>query len=138
MDQPVPSKPLPAAIRRFLEAPRFATIATIQPDGSPHQAVIWYGLDGDDLLINSRRGRRWPANLERDPRVSLAIYDDARPEHWVGVRGTASVLRDGPAAVGDIQDLARRYDGDPEQYAGQDRVTFRVRIETTFEYGDHE
>ena len=136
MDAAATLNALPEPILRFLDAPRFATISTLMPDGSPHQAVVWYQLDGDSLLINSRRGRRWPANLERDPRISLAVYDDASPEHWVGVRGLAAVLRDGPAALLDIQALARRYDGNPDEYVGQDRVTFRIRIVTTFEYGD--
>jgi hypothetical protein len=38
--------------------------------------------------------------------------------------------------VADIQDLARRYDGDPNEFVGQDRMTFRIRVQTTFEYGD--
>ncbi len=135
MDVPNQSPALPDAMRRFLEAPRFATIATLMTDGSPHQAVVWYDVDGDGILINSRRGRRWPGNLERDPRISMAVYDDANPEHWVGLRGVAQVLRDGPPALLDIQALARRYSGDPNEYVGQDRVTFRIRVLTTFEYG---
>jgi PPOX class probable F420-dependent enzyme len=137
VDVPSQTPALPDAIRRFLEPPRYATIATLMPDGSPHQAVVWYDVDGDALLINSRRGRRWPANLERDPRISVAVYDHAEPEHWVGLRGVAEVLRDGPSALQDIQALARRYDGDPNEYVGQDRITFRIRIHRTFEYGDH-
>jgi PPOX class probable F420-dependent enzyme len=139
MDAPneSPAPPaLPERIRAFLSAPRYATIATVQPDGSAHQAVVWYGVDGDAILINSRRGRRWPANLERDPRISLAVFDDARPEHWVAVRGTVEVVRTGAAAVPDIQALARRYDGDPDAYLGQDRITFRISVNATFEYGD--
>ena len=135
MDVPNQSPALPDAIRRFLEAPRFATIATLLPDGSPHQAVIWYAVDSDGILINSRRGRRWPGNLERDPRMSMAVYDDAEPEHWVGLRGVAEVIRTGPPALLDIQALARRYDGNPDEYAGQDRVTFHIHVQTTFEYG---
>jgi PPOX class probable F420-dependent enzyme len=132
------SDPLPDPIRAFLAEPRIATIGTINPDGSPHQAVVWYGLDGDDLLINSRRGRRWPANLGRDARISVAVPEGERPYHWVGVKGRAEPLHEGAAAVDDIQALARRYGKDPEQYAGQDRVSFRIVVESTFEYGADE
>jgi PPOX class probable F420-dependent enzyme len=130
--------PLPGPIRDFLAAPRIATIATINPDGSPHQALVWYALDGDDLLINSRRHRRWPKNLARDGRISVAVPDIARPNHWVGVKGDAEQVREGQAAIGDIQELARRYAEDPAQYEGQDRITFRVSVESTFEYGADE
>lgn len=125
---------IPAGIRRFLEAPRIATISTLNPDGSPHQAVVWYDLDGDDLVLNSRPDRRWPANLGRDPRISIAVPEADRPYHWVGLAGRAAELRRGPQAVADIQALARRYGRPEAPYAGQDRVTFRVTVERTYEY----
>lgn len=136
MPDPTAPAPLPGNVRAFLAAPRFATIATLDADGSPHQAVVWYGLDGDSLLINSRRERHWPRNLARDPRISVAVYELERPTHWVGLKGRAELIRDGDAALEDIMAFARRYaDGDPERFRGQDRVTFRVVAETTFEYG---
>ena len=61
---------LPDTIRDFLADLRFATIATVDPDGSPRQAVIWYRLEDDEIVINSAVGRRWPANLLRDPRIA--------------------------------------------------------------------
>ena len=134
---PIPTRsiPLPDPVRRFLEEPRIATISTIDPDGAPHQAVVWYALDGDDLLINSRRERHWPANLGRDPRISIAVPEAERPYHWVGVKGAAELLHEGAAATADIQAMARRYGRDPQAYLGQDRVTFRVVVESTYEYG---
>lgn len=135
-----PSTPLPDPIRAFLLEPRNATIATINPDGSPHQAVVWYALEGNDLLINSRPHRRWPRNLERDPRISVAVPDTDvdRQSHWVGVKGEAVKIRHGADATADIQALARRYGKDPGVYAGQERVTFRIVVRSTFEYGADE
>jgi PPOX class probable F420-dependent enzyme len=126
----------PEAVRRFLAAPRIATISTVDPDGSPHQAVIWYALDGDTILINSRVGRRWPQNLLRDPHLSLAVYEVERPFHWVGVKGIAELAGEGAAALADIMDLARRYGDDPETFRGQQRVTFRVHPQRIYEYDD--
>jgi PPOX class probable F420-dependent enzyme len=123
-------------IRQFLEAPRFATIATLDPNGDPHQAVIWYALDGDDLLINSRVGRVWPQNLDADPRVSIAVYDTERPYHCVMLKGRATRIHEGADAERDIMDLARRYGRDPSRYGGQQRATYRVRIEHAFDYAD--
>jgi PPOX class probable F420-dependent enzyme len=125
---------LSVAAREFLAAPRFATISTINPDGGPHQAVVWYLLDGDALIINSRRERRWPRNLSADPRISVAIYEIERPYHWFGLKGRAELLHEGAAATADIQAMARRYGRDPQQYAGQDRVSFRILVERVFEY----
>ena len=129
------SSALAPNVRAFLAAPRWATIATLNDDGSPHQAVVWYLLEGDRILINSRRERRWPRNLERDGRISLAVHDHVQAEHWVGLRGQAGVLRIGEGALADIATMARRYGGDPDAYRDQNRITFAVKIERIFEYG---
>ena len=48
---------LTPAVRRYLEVPpRHATLATSGTDGMPHVSVIWYRLDEDDILVNSRVG----------------------------------------------------------------------------------
>jgi PPOX class probable F420-dependent enzyme len=121
-------------LRDYLAAVRWATIATVDADGAPHQAVVWYGIDHDVILINSRRERHWPRNLRRDPRITVAVQDWSDPEHWVGLKGQARVVHKGAAAIADIQAIARRYGGDPKRFEGQDRLTFRVEIEQTFEY----
>jgi PPOX class probable F420-dependent enzyme len=131
---PDPS-PIADSVRAFLADTNWATIATLNEDGSAHQAVIWFLVDGDVVVVNSRRERHWPRNLQRDSRVSLAIQDRKQPEHWVGLHGHARLARTGDAAMADIAALARRYGGDASRFGGQDRVTFEIRIERTFEYG---
>ena len=126
---------LPDSIRGFLDATRFATIATIDPDGSPRQAVLWYRLDGDEIVLNSAVGRRWPASLQRDPRISISVTDAADGYRWVGVTGSARVIADQATAQADIAEMARRYHAhEPdeaerlirEQFERQGRISFRV------------
>jgi PPOX class probable F420-dependent enzyme len=117
-------------VREFLATPgRYATLATIDADGSPLQAVVWYALEDDGtLLINSLAGRRWPANLLRDPRASMTVEDGY---DYVSMRGTVEHLHDGEAASRDIERLARLYatGEDLERrlagFRGQHRVSFR-------------
>jgi PPOX class probable F420-dependent enzyme len=124
--------------RAFLEAPNVATLATVDPDGSPRTAVVWYRLEGDGtILVNSARGRRWPANLRRDPRVSLAVIDRDDGLRWVGLHGRVERIDDDqPTAQADIAGLAFRYHvDDPEtaetiianRFTRQHRVSFRIR-----------
>jgi hypothetical protein len=40
-----------------------------------HSTIIWIDREGDNIAFNSARGRVWPANLERDPRVTLTLLD---------------------------------------------------------------
>jgi PPOX class probable F420-dependent enzyme len=125
---------LEAARGLLAEELHFATIATINSDGSPHQAVVWYRFDGDTLVINSADGRVWPANLRRDPRISLTVEDGYR---WVAIRGTVEVVNEVPAAQADIAAMARRYHADePERaetmirdrFERQRRVSFRLSL----------
>jgi PPOX class probable F420-dependent enzyme len=134
-DTPTRAIALAYPVRRFLAATRFVTIATVDPDGSPRQAVLWYRLDGDEIVLNSAVGRRWPANLQRDPRLSLAVTDEADGYRWVGLTGEARVVADQATAQADIAEMARRYHAhDPaeaerlirNQFQRQERISFRV------------
>jgi PPOX class probable F420-dependent enzyme len=135
---PVPaSVSLPDDVRSFLEATHFATISTVDPDGSPRQAVVWYRLAGDEVVLNSAVGRRWPSNLLRDPRIGFSVIDDADGYRWVGLTGVVTPVEDQPTAQADIAEMARRYHADdPEkaeriihrQFERQARISFRMRI----------
>jgi PPOX class probable F420-dependent enzyme len=126
---------LPDHIRRFLDDTHYLAIATVDPDGGPRQAMIWYRLDGDAVVINSLTGRRWPSNLLRDPRVSLAINDHHGGERWVGITGIAEPILDQAVAQADIAEMARRYNRDDpaeaerlinERFEPQQRISFRI------------
>ena len=130
------TSPLPDRVRTFLDGLHFATIATLDRDGMPHQAVVWYRMDGDEIVINSARGRRWPANLTRDPRISLSVVDGADGYRWVGLSGTVRAITDQPTAQADIAAMARRYHADEpdkaeqlirDRFERQERVSFRLR-----------
>ncbi len=139
------STSLSQRVRTFLDANRFASLATVDPDGRPRQAVIWYRLDGDDIVVNSKAGRRWPSNLQRDPRVSLAVGDQSDGYRWVGLAGTATLIDDQRTAQADIAEMARRYHADDpakaerlvqNQFEKQRRVSFRIAIDAVHEHLD--
>ena len=121
-------------VRAFLAEPSYATLATIGEDGAPHQAVIWYRLDPDDrILVNSRSPRRWPSDLVRDGRCSLAVTDVGDPFRWVGLQTEVeTVVDDVSTAREDIVALAVRYAEDDDEsvatFRTQSRISFRLRI----------
>jgi PPOX class probable F420-dependent enzyme len=132
-----PATSIPDRARVFLAAVNVATIATNDPDGSPRQAVVWYLLEGDEIVINSAVGRRWPANLLRDPRISIAITDRHDGYRWIGLTGRVLVVEDQATAQADIAAMARRYhEDDPDEaerlianrFQRQRRISFRVRV----------
>jgi PPOX class probable F420-dependent enzyme len=125
---------LPDHIRNFLDDERYATISTIDPDGRPRQAVIWYTVDGDEIVINSAIGRLWPANLLRDPRLAFNVIDAADQYRWVGLTGTVRAITDWTATQADIAAMCRRYHADEpdeaeriisDRFERQERISFR-------------
>jgi PPOX class probable F420-dependent enzyme len=138
IDQTVPYSPtLSDAARRFLEAPRFAVIATLNPDGTPLQAVIWYRLEGDTIVFNSRVGRHWPSNIERCRVVSLLV---AEGYDYVEMRGEVAIDEDPVRGQAIIAGLTRRYqnveaaaEAQIAGFAKEKRVTFELRPSRIFE-----
>ncbi len=124
---------LSPAVRAFLEERRFCVFADLNADGTPHQTVLWYELQGDRLLMNTARGRVKDHNLRRDPRASFCVEDGYR---YVTISGTCELqAEDQERAQADIRRLAERYHGAEraEQMAArfrqEERETITMRVE---------
>lgn len=125
---------LTEAQRRLLEARRVAVLGTTNPSGSPNLTVMWYLLDGDDILFNTRAGRQKERNLTRDPRVSLLVYDEAEPYTYLRIDGSVREDRDPVRTQADIRRIALRYYGDEarveramhERFGREERVSYRL------------
>lgn len=115
---------LPDVARAWLDAPEFATIATLNPDGRPQLSVVWVERDGDDVLVSTVMGRRKHLNIERDPRVTVLVYPKDQPYSYVEVRGTATMTPEGGREL--IDRLNDAYTG-TGRYRGDDR-TDNVRV----------
>ena len=102
------------AIRTFLDRPRFGTLSTIDADGAPFAAVVWYDLEGDTILINTAEGRRWPANLRRDPRCSFMVEDRY---DYVQVIGRAQIDENQERGQAQLKLVAAKYLTNPELLA---------------------
>lgn len=108
---------------------RFPVLAVLTGDGAPNQSVMWFDLDTDDrdtILMNTKVGRAKERFLRRDPRISLAFEDELT---WVALQGRAELDDDRDRSMADIMALARRYGSDGAEFAGQQRMTFRMRVE---------
>ncbi|MFJ2751041.1 MULTISPECIES: PPOX class F420-dependent oxidoreductase [unclassified Streptomyces] len=112
------------------DSPVFASVATIQPDGSPQVSVTWLARDGDDLLVSTTVGRRKERNLRRDPRVTVLINPSDAPYTYAEVRGTAQLTTEGGQEL--IDALSRKYTGkgyaefNPASAEDSERVVVRI------------
>lgn len=103
------SATIPDAAAALIDAPEFATLATVEPGGHPQLSVVWLERDGDDVLISTVRGRRKTDNLLRDPRATVLIYPASGPYSYVEIRGTTTIADDPGGSL--IHKLARKYTG---------------------------
>ncbi|HKY50731.1 MAG TPA: PPOX class F420-dependent oxidoreductase [Candidatus Limnocylindria bacterium] len=131
---------LTQAERDFLSEPRFAVLGTTNANGSPHLTVMWYVLDGDEIMFNTAAGRRKPDNLARDGRASLIVPDGYR---FVRVEGTARANDDQAVAQADIRRLALHYYQSEDRvqrsvsatWAKQHRITYRMPVRRVYSSG---
>jgi PPOX class probable F420-dependent enzyme len=107
--------------------------------GGPALACVWYGIDGDDLVVSTPAGRRKDRNVQRDPRVAFLV-DVRGEEHVAGglgyrgveVRGTAE-MEDDPGGMRRRAIVARYLDPIPPEFearlAAEERRIIRIRPE---------
>ena len=112
----------------------FATVGTLDPDGSPQLTIVWIDWDGENVLFNTAVGRAKPRNIERDPRVSVLVADRGDGYRWIEISGRAEMTAEG--ADEHIDKLARKYTGEGwKSRPGEKRLLVRVRPERISAYG---
>lgn len=124
--------------RMFLQEPHFAVLGTLYQDGSPQLTTMWYLLEGDTIVMNTKVGRAKERNMRHDPRISICVPDGYT---YVTVSGTAEMIDDPEISQRDIYRLAVRYDGEElakrqmeEQFSQETRVTLRLKCEHVIEH----
>jgi len=124
--------------RIFLNETRFAVLATLNQDSTIQQTTMWYLLEGDTIVMNTKAGRLKERNLRRDPRISICVEDGYS---YVTISGTVELIDDTEIAQRDIHRIAVRYHGEEtaakqmdEQFSKEQRVTLHLKCERVHEY----
>jgi PPOX class probable F420-dependent enzyme len=114
-------------VRMLFDGKNFAVLSTLEPDGRPHSTVVWAKRDGDDIVFALPKNRRKTANLNRDPRATVVIFDAANPYESAQVQGTASIEDDPNGML--VDDLSHKYTGGPYPgFAGPNPQWVIVRV----------
>lgn len=119
---------IPTEALYLLEGQHFASVATLNADGSPQVTPVWVGHDGDTIEINTARGRIKDRNLRRDPRVALSIQDADNPYRALVIQGRVTGITE-EGADEHINELSKRYTGEdvyPFRQPGEVRVKIRI------------
>lgn len=105
----------------------FAALTTLFEDGSPQTQVMWVDADDEHVLVNTEVHRAKFRNVQRDPRVTVTIWDRENPYAYVEVRGRVTDTVGGDEARDHIDACAQRYMGkDYPNPIQSERVILRI------------
>jgi PPOX class probable F420-dependent enzyme len=115
-------------VRELAQAANFAVLTVLLRSGVPMSHVMWVDADDDHVLINTEVHRAKFKAVERDPRVTVTIWERGDPYSYAEVRGRVVETVRGPEAREHIDALSRKYRGlnyDPSRIASE-RVILRI------------
>ena len=85
--------------REFVRSHRTAIFGYGRRDHGPAMTVVYYVMDGDDMLVSTMAERAKAKAVARNPRVSLCVLDEKWPPTYLLVYGTARIVTDFEAVV---------------------------------------
>lgn len=120
---------IPEAVREILEKKSFVHLATVMEDGSPQVSPVWIEIEGEQIVVNSAKGRVKDRNMRADSRVALSATDPDNPYRSLMIRGRVTkITEDG--ADDHIDALAKKYlNEDKYPFRSPDEVRVKYYIE---------
>jgi PPOX class probable F420-dependent enzyme len=95
----------PAQRRQFVREHRTAIFGYGRKDDGPAMTVLYYIMDGDDLLVSTMLARGKAKAVQRNPKVSLCVLDENWPPTYITLFCDAVIeatVADDPDAVADL------------------------------------
>ena len=87
--------------RLATEGRNIAAVTTLMPDGTPQTTPVWIDDDDDHIVFNTEVERQKFRNVERDPRVTVTVFDVENPYRYVEARGqVVGEVRGGESSKG--------------------------------------
>jgi len=131
------SQAIPEKYTDLFEKKAFASLATVNSDGTPQVTPVWVDFDGTNVIVNSARGRRKDKNMTQNSAVSLAIMDPDNPYRYLEVRGRVAEITEAGADQ-HIDKMAKKYmgvDKYPYRQPGEVRVMYKIEPTHTSQMG---
>jgi PPOX class probable F420-dependent enzyme len=124
---------IPEKYKDLLLGKNFASVATINPDGSPQVTPMWidYNEESNEILVNTAKGRKKARNMTVGSKVALTVLDNSNSYRYAAIQGEiVDVTTDG--AVEHIDKLAMKYFGREKYNLGEGEVRILVKIKPNF------
>ncbi len=75
----------------FVRSHRTAIFGFNRKNDGPAMSVVYYLMDGNDILISTMEGRGKTKAVRRNPKVSLCVLDERWPLTYLQVYGDATI-----------------------------------------------
>ena len=129
--------------RQFVRGHRTCVFGYGRKGHGPAMTIVYYVMDGDDLLVSTMAARGKAKAVDRDGRVSLCVLGEAWPPTYLQVYGDAVVERDPNLATDVLTRVIGLMAGEEvpasrrpqiaQMAEDEQRVVIRVRPYATFE-----
>jgi PPOX class probable F420-dependent enzyme len=128
--------------REFVERHRTCVFGYQRQEGPPSMSIVYYTMDGDDLLISTMADRAKAKAVQRLGEVSICVLDEEWPLTYLVIYGKARVERDLKQTGTVMMKVGEIMSGNPipesarpvveEMAKREDRVVLRISPEFTF------
>jgi PPOX class probable F420-dependent enzyme len=120
----------------ILESNAVAYMGTLGSKGDPQVSPVIFGWNGSQLFFTMNKIRQKYKNLQREPRVAIAIADPTNPFRSLEIRGRVVRMEDDPEyQIANI--LSQKYTGQdatPNMLPGEQRIAIFVEPERVFTF----
>jgi PPOX class probable F420-dependent enzyme len=117
------------ARRMFVENHRTCIFGFQRKQGPPSMSVVYYVMDGDDLLVSTMAARAKAKAVARTKEASVCVLDEKWPLTYLQVYGPAAVEDDFPTTVDVMMKVASIMSGQPLPEAARPIVEAKAREE---------
>ena len=128
--------------REFVRSHRTAVFGYQRKAHGPAMSIVYYVMDGEDILVSTMAARGKAGAVRRDSKVSLCVLDEQWPPTYVVVYCDAKVETEETAVVDLMMRIAGVMAGNPmpeavrpmiaEGARRENRVVLRLRPYATF------
>ena len=128
--------------REFVERHRTAIFGYGRRQDGPAMTIVYYVVDGDDLLVSTMAARAKAKAVARHPKVALCVLDEQWPPSYLQVYCDATVDTEFDRVVEVMMSIAGVMAGNPmpedvrpmveEGARREQRVVLRLRPYATF------
>jgi len=114
-----------------LQSDHYAWLTTVAKSGQPVPRLVWFYLDGTDVIVYSQPDAAKVRHIRNQPRVSLNLDSDGRGSGIIVVGGTAAIAAENADPLQDERyrtkyaELAKQFGFTDEFFAA---YSTRVRI----------